>query len=119
MEIGLLIRYGKLVPGREKEAIDLFGEATKYYEGKVKEKVLTYFEPFFLRTSDLEEELGFFIMKGPAPEVFKLMEDEKYLWLVMKAGFVVEHLKTDILTVGEGIQEQVERANKVRVELGI
>jgi hypothetical protein len=119
VEIGLLIRYGKLVPGREKEAIDLFAETAKYYEGKVKEKVLTYFEPFFLRTSDLEEELGFFIMKGPAPEVFKLMEDEKYLWLVMKAGFVVEHLKTDILTVGEGIQEQVERANKVRVELGI
>jgi len=119
VEIGLLIRYGKLVPGREKEAIDLFAETAKFYEGKMKEKVLTYFEPFFLRTSDIEEELGFFIMKGPAPEVFKLMEDEKYLWLLMKAQYVVEHLKTDILTVGEGIQEQIERASKVRVELGI
>jgi hypothetical protein len=119
MEIGLFIRYGKLVPGREKEAIDLFTEASKYYEGKVKEGVLTYFEPFFLRTSDFEEETGFFILKGPAPEIFKLMEDERYLWLTMKAQYVVEHFRADILTVGEEIYQQLERANKVRVELAV
>lgn len=30
MEIGLLIRYGKLVPGREAQAIELFREAGQY-----------------------------------------------------------------------------------------
>jgi hypothetical protein len=119
MEVGLFIRYGKLVPGREKEAIDLFTEASKFYETKVEEGVLSYFEPFFLRTSDFEEETGFFILKGPAPEIFKLMEDDDYLWLLTKAQYVVEHLRADILTVGEDIYQQIERASKARVELGV
>jgi hypothetical protein len=84
MQIGLLIRYGKLVPGREAQAIELFREAGQYYRDKVAEKVLTRFEPFFFETSDLEEELGFFVLKGPAPEIFRLMEDERYLRLMQK-----------------------------------
>jgi hypothetical protein len=124
MDVGLLMRFGKVVPGRETQAIELFEETTKYYQtkyyqGKVEEKVLTYFEPFFLMTSDIEEETGFFVLKGPAPEVFRLMEEDRYTWLLQKAGLLVEHLRVDPLTVGEGIPEQVERFAKVRVELGI
>ncbi len=119
MEIGLIIRYGKLVPGREAQAIALFEESQTYFAEKVSQKVLTYFEPFFLSTSDLEEETGFFVLKGPAPEIFKLMEDEQYLRLMQKAMVLVEHLRADLLTVGERIREQVERSVKVRAELGI
>jgi hypothetical protein len=62
----------------EVQAIELVAESSAYFAGKVSEKVLTSFEPFFLATSDLEEESGFFILKGSAPEVFKLMEEERY-----------------------------------------
>jgi hypothetical protein len=119
MDVGLIIRYGKLVPGREKQAIELFEEATDYFEEKVQKKAITFFEPFFLFTSDLDEETGFFVLKGPAPEIFKLMEEEKYLRLMQKAYVLVEHLRADLLTVGEGIREQIERGQKVRAELGI
>jgi hypothetical protein len=119
MEVGLIIKFGKLVPGREAQGIELFEEATKYFQEKVEKKVLTYFEPFFLFTGDLAEESGFFILKGPAPEVFKLMEEERYLWLMQKGFMLIEHLQAEILTVGEGIPAQLELAHKVRVELGI
>ena len=119
MDVGLIIRYGAIVPGRETQAIELFDETTKYFEDKVAEHVLTYFEPFFFMTSDYQEEAGFFILKGPAPEVFKLMEEEKYRWLLQKASLLVEHLHVNFLTVGEGIPEQLERFAKVRVDLGI
>ena len=119
MELGVLIRYGKLVPGREAQAIELFTEATEYFTKKVKENVLTYFEPYLFMTSDQEEETGFMVMKGPAPEIFRLMEEEKYLWLGEKARILVEHFAVDLLTVGEEIPRQLERASKVRVELGI
>ena len=119
MEVGLMIRYGKLVPGREKQVFELFDESTAYFQKKVSERVLTYFEPFFFATSDLEEESGFFILKGPAPEVFKLMEEEKYRWLMQKAYLLIEHVRQDLLTVGEGIPLQMERAQKVFAELGI
>lgn len=119
MEVGLIIRFGRLVPGREKQAMELFDESMKYFREKVSEGVLTYFEPFFFTTSDLEEELGFFILKGAAPEVFKLMEDERYTSLISKGLLLVEHLQQDILTVGEEIPARLERAQKVRAELGI
>ncbi|HEX9122122.1 MAG TPA: hypothetical protein VF984_01995 [Actinomycetota bacterium] len=119
MEIGLIIRYGKLVPGREAQAIELFEEATRFFAEKLAQKALTSFEPFFFATSDLEQETGFFILKGPAPEMFKLMEEEQYLNLMQKGLMLIEHLRADMLTVGEGIGQQLERATKVRAELGI
>ena len=119
MEVGLFLRFGKLVPGREEKAIELFTEAVEYFGAKVKKGILTYFEPFFLRTADLEEETGFMIMRGPAPEVFKMIEEEPFLKLVEKGYFLVEHLTWHLLTVGEGITQQLERSGKVRAELGI
>jgi hypothetical protein len=47
------------------------------------------------------------------------MEGEPYLHLVQKAFVLVEHFQVDLLTVGEGIPAQLERAGKVRAELGI
>ncbi len=119
MEIGIMVRYGKAVAGREEQAIQLFDDSQKYFKEKHSERVLTYFEPFFYITSDREEETGFFVLKGPAPEIFKLMEEEKYLWLVQKAMLLLEHFQVDLLTVGEGIPAQLERSAKVRVELGV
>lgn len=119
MDIGLIIRYGKLVPGREQQAIDLFREASEYWGEKLARKEITSFEPFFFQTTDLEEETGFFLMKGPAPEVFRIMEEERYRTLVSKGALVVAHLKVDLLTVGEGVTQQLERAVKVRAELGL
>jgi hypothetical protein len=119
MEIGLLIRYGKIVPGRETEAVELFAEGERFFKDKLSKGTITYFEPFFLATSDLEEDLGFHIIKGPAPEIFKLMEEEGYQALLTKMTLVTEHPRVDMLTVGEGIPQQLERFAKVRAELGI
>lgn len=119
MEIGIIVRWGKPEAGREEQAIELFQESQEYFKEKYSEKVLTYFEPFLYITSDREEETGFFVLKGPAPEIFKLMEEEKYLWLVQKAMLLLEHFQVDLLTVGEGIPAQLERSAKVRVELGV
>lgn len=114
-----MIRFGTLVPGREAPAMELFDEALAFFKGKLVAGAITYFEPFFMATSDFEEETGFFLVKGPAPAMFALMEEEPYLRLMQKGLMLVEHLRADILTVGEGITLQLERAGKVRAELGI
>lgn len=117
MEIGLLIRYGKLVPGRETQAMALFTESVAFFQGKLASGEITAFEPYFFMTSDLDQELGFFIVKGPAPAVFALMEDEEYRMLMARGTALVEHLHSDFLVVGEGIAAQLERATKVHAEL--
>lgn len=119
MDIGVLIRYGKLVPGREQQAIELFADAGEYWREKLEAGAITFYEPFFFQTSDREEETGFMLIKGPVAEVFKLMEEERYLTLGEKAMVLVEHFQVDLLTVGEGIAQQLERSAKVRAELHI
>ncbi len=119
MDIGLMIRYGRLVPGRENQAVELFREAVNYWTEKQRAGTIAYFEPFFLQTSDREKETGFFVIKGPVAEIFKLMEEEPYLKLIEKAMVLVEHLQVDLLTVGEGIEHQLERSAMTRAELGL
>jgi hypothetical protein len=119
VEVGLLIRYGKLVPGREVPAIELFQESMRYLEEKRDLGEITYFEPFFFMTSDLDEELGFWLVKGPAPAIFAIMEEEAFKLLMQKSIALVEHMRMDWLTVGDGIAEQVERSMKVFAGLSI
>jgi hypothetical protein len=119
MEVGLIVKWGKLVPGREQQAIDLFTEATEFFTEYVDKKVISSFEPFFYWTSDKDQEVGFFVLKGPQEKIFELIENERFLWLQEKAMYTVEHFTFDLLTVGEGITKQLARSAKVRVELGI
>ena len=116
MEIGFIVKYGKLVPGREEQAIALFAETTDWLKEQMKTGYITYFEPFFYATGDLEADAGFWIIKGERDKVWKLMEDETFRWLTLKAQFLVDHLRVEWLTVGAEIPLQVERATKVTTE---
>jgi hypothetical protein len=119
VEVGLLIRYGKLVPGREHQAIDLFQQTMSYFSEKRGREVISYFEPFFFLTSDLDEELGFFVVRGSMLELTAITNDEVFKVLLMKAAALASHVQIDWLTVGQGIGEQVERSLKVYAELGV
>jgi hypothetical protein len=118
MEIGLFIKWGKLVPDREEQAIEVFAEGTDFFGKKMAEGTITFFEPFFLKTADLEEWTGAFFIKGPVDKIYKMVEDPDYLFLMDKAFYLVEHLTVHFLTVGEGVTEQLARSAKVRAELG-
>lgn len=119
MDIGVLIRYGRIVPGREELAVDLFTEAVEFFGEKLSEGAITFFEPFMFRTADYEAETGFMLFKGPAEKIYTLMDEEAYLHLITKATLVVEHFKVDLLTVDDRIQAQLERFSKVRTELAV
>ena len=119
MEAGIRISWGGLVPGREAAATEVFMEAISYFGTKVANKSLSYFEPFFLGTGDHDEEAGFLVLKGPVAEVFRVIEEEEYQNLLSKSYLLVNHLKVDMLTVGDGITSVIERSAKVRADLGI
>jgi len=119
METGLIVKFGKLVPGREQQAIELFAEAKEYFEEQSRKGVITYYEPYFYGSGDLEAQAGFWIIKGDRDHLWKMVEDERYRWLTAKAQFVVDHLEVDWLTVGVGIDEQVERGTKLAAEFAL
>jgi hypothetical protein len=116
MEIGLIIKYGKLVPGREPQAFELFAETKRFFEEQLQKGFIAYYEPYFYASGDFEAEAGFFIIKGDREKLWKLVEDETYRWLVTKAMFILDHVKVEWLVVGEGIAEQLERSSKAAAE---
>jgi hypothetical protein len=116
MEVGLIIKFGKLVPGREEQGIELFAEVKPLFQQWYDKGVITYYEPFFYGSGDLETRVGFWIVKGERTELWQMIEEEKFLWLMAKAQFVVDHLEVDWLTVGSGIDELVERGAKLAAE---
>ena len=117
MDAGLMIRWGSARAGREDQAIALFDVALTYYSSLVQGGQLTNFEPFFLTTADLEDEQGFFILRGPAEGVQATMDSEEHKTLLIKAGLVLHHLRVSMLTVGDGVLMEMERYNKARAEM--
>lgn len=47
------------------------------------------------------------------------MEEPAYKNILAKANYIARHLKVDMLAVGEGITEIIERGAKVRVEIRV
>lgn len=114
-----MIRYGKLATGREHQAMELFQEALEYFNQKYESGQLSYFEPFFCMTTDQEEELGFFILKGDMTALTALVDEEAFKILMEKARALSAHLRMDWLRGRESVAEQVELSLRALAELGV
>lgn len=119
MESGLLIRWGKLVDGREHQAMDLFAEALTYFGEKMAKKQITFFEPFLFNGGEYEYEQGFFVLKGPKAEIDKIVTEEEFHVLQTKAILLTKYFEIKSLYVGDDVLTQVGRINKVLADLGI
>lgn len=107
MEIGTLTRWGSPKTGREKESLEHYRKSVAYGGRLVKEGKLSYFEPFLFTSGDNEIESGFFIAKGPVAEFFGIIDSEEYRSLLARATLLNEHVRVDMLAVGEGVDRQI------------
>ncbi len=119
MDTGLLIRWGQILPGREDSAIALFDESVNYFLSLLENGKITSFEPFLFTMADLEEEQGFFLVKGPVPDIFALMDSDEYKTFMTKANLLLHHLRVNMVSVGDGVTQQLERYAKARADLHI
>ena len=119
METGLMIRWGKVIPGREEQALALFTEAVAYYEDLKKAGKLTSYEPFLRRTADFAVEQGFFILKGPVQEIFAIMESDAYKDFTTKGLLLLDHFTVEMLIVGDDVLGQLDRYDKARTALHV
>ena len=107
MEVGMLVSYGGVFPGKEKEAIDLFAETQKLYGAKLADGTFTYYEPFLFRTGDRSEHLGFFIVKGPQEKVMFFFDSKESRVLRDRVGQVVSHLDIEFLYTGTEVLDEI------------
>jgi hypothetical protein len=116
MDVGYIVKYGRLVPGREEKAFELFSETVSFWKEQLKEGAITYFEPFLYASGDSETDLGFFLVKGPEERVREILDTEEYRILLTTGNYVVEHLTREWLIVAEEVMTQIERSAKVATE---
>ena len=108
MEIGAIVRYGGVMPGREAGAVHLFTETLKLYSEKLADGTFTSFEPFAFRTGDFQEELGLFVLKGPEEKVTGFFNSIEQRTLQAKGEQIVNHLRIEFLYTGSEVLEQVQ-----------
>ena len=116
-ELGLFVRWGRVFPGYEKEAVGFYDEVMRYFREKLHSGALTSFEPFLFMSGDHDESYGVFTRKGSEAKVIGILEDPRRLEIEAKGGQLCAHITTDLLIVGEEVQEQIARFSKVNTKL--
>ena len=107
MEVGTITRWGSPKAGREKESLEHYRKSVAYGRRLVEEGKLSYFEPFLFTSGDNETEAGFFIAKGPVAEFFGIIDSEEYRSMLARATLLNEHVRVDMLAVGEGVDRHI------------
>lgn len=116
MDAGFIFKFGRMVPGREDKALELFGEALAFWRGHLEKGAVSYVEPFLFSSGDREVDLGFFLVKGTEGKLHPIVNGEEFRMLVTRAEYVVEHLQIEWLLAGDEVEMQVARSAKVAPE---
>lgn len=118
-ESGMLLRFGRPVPGHERAALALFAEAVAYLTEKREQGLITSFESFMFQTADYEEESGFTIIRGTPDKIAALARDEGWMNLVSKTVVMLTHARVNVIRAGDAVTTQFDRLGKLYAELGL
>ena len=100
----LFIGWGAGVPGRERQALQVFNEAMQYWAGLQQRGEIESFETVLLEPhgGDL---YGFILIKGDQEQLARLRTEQEFVRLYTRAGLVVR----DLGVVGASFGEELQR----------
>jgi len=109
---GILIGWNRVVPGKETQALALFGEAMGFWSQQQQAGAIEGFEPVFLSPhgGDLN---GFFLIRGDAAKLTQLMASDEYLTIEQKASYLLDGHGVIGASFGEGITRRMAIYQKV------
>lgn len=108
---GLLFGWKRPVPGKEGQALELYGTCLEYYAKKKNEGVIDSFEPVLL--GNVGGNLGgFFLIRGETEKLAALRHDEEFLTLLIRGGILLEDLCVVDAYFGESITKLMETFRK-------
>ena len=115
-EAALCQRWGAIIPGREKEALNVYNGTMQYWAGLQQEGKIERFEVTVLAPSG-GEVAGFLVARGTAEQIDSLRRTKEYQQRFARVQLVVSHLSVTDAYVDEGLaqimgqyQEVIEQA---------
>src|SRR3989442_9710802 len=105
-DAALFIGWGATAPGRERKAVELFGESLRFLTNLVVEGRIAAVEPFFLEPhgGDLE---GFFVVRGDREQIDRIRASDDFQRLAVKAQVLVQNFGVVGATTGEQLNKHM------------
>jgi len=105
-DAALFIGWGATSAGRERKAVELFGESLKFLTELVTEGKVASVEPFFLEPhgGDLE---GFFVVRGEQDELNAIRTSDAFQRLAVKAQVLVQNFGVVGAITGERLNKHM------------
>jgi len=105
-DAALFIGWGATQSGRERKAVELFGESMRFLTNLVTEGRLASVEPFFLEPhgGDLE---GFFVVRGDQEELNRIRTGDEFQRLAVKAQVLVQAFGVVGAVTGERLNKHM------------
>ncbi len=89
-DAALVLTWDRVVPGREQQALSLFGQTLEYYGTLQKEGAIESYEPVLLDPNggDLN---GFILIRGSADQLDALRRQDRFIEMMMLATHQCEN----------------------------
>lgn len=116
-EAALCTVFGEPVPGREKQALEVYGETLQYW-GRLKEEgKIEGFDVAVLAPSggDLN---GFFLVRGTAEQIDSVRRTKEYQQLLNRVQLIASHLRVTDAFVDEGLAQIMSQYQEVVEKTG-
>ena len=115
-EAALCTVWGDPIPGREKQALNVYNEAMQYWAGLQQEEKIERFDVTVLAPSG-GDVAGFLVARGTAEQIDSLRRSEEYQQYLARGQLVASHVSIASAYVDEGLaqfmgwyQKVIERA---------
>jgi hypothetical protein len=106
-EGALFIGWGTPIPGRETAALEVFAEASEFYDGLRKKGTITGVEPVLLSHIGAPIE-GFFLLRGEPEKLAVLTTQDAFIKLSTKAALVCKTIMIAPAHVGTSVTKTLD-----------
>jgi hypothetical protein len=104
----LILRWDRVVPGREPQALSLFGQALEYYGSLQSEGSIASYEPILMDPSGSDLN-GLIVIRGSADQLDALRRQDRFIEITMLATHQCEAFGVVNAHLGDELQARMAR----------
>ncbi len=111
-DAAIVIRWNRVVPGREKQGLSIFGQSLEYYGTLQKKGAIESFEPVIFNPTggDLN---GLILIRGSADQLDALKREDRFIDLMMRAAHNCEDLGVNDAYLEGELQARMARWTQI------
>ena len=103
-EVALCTVWGDPIPGREKQALNVYNEAMQYWAGLEQEGKIERFDVTVLAFSG-GDVAGLLVVRGTAEQIDSVRRSKEFQQYIAGGQLVASHLSVALANVDEGLAQ--------------